>query len=191
MLVTMVGAVGDAGVVDKRRRYADNEYGETLPLEVIELGIRTKWATEHPSRPASPRPVNTEGGVDVGVNAVDQVGNSAGGSLGQRGVIHADEVGGVQARGLQSLAVAGSSQGDVGGRRSGEMPASVTHATAGGIAPTYGYFKFTTDKIAVSLLLVGRLDLLKWKEAIEPQLEMAGLMCFAEGSMERMPASNA
>ncbi|CAI7799138.1 unnamed protein product [Closterium sp. NIES-53] len=69
-------------------------------------------------------------------------------------------------------------------------PASVTHVTAGGIAPTYGYFKFTPNRIVVSPLLVGRQDLLTWKEAIEPQLEMAGLMCFAEGSVEMPPASD-
>ncbi|CAI5477375.1 unnamed protein product [Closterium sp. Yama58-4] len=103
-VVTMVGAVGDTGVVDTlearlenaRRKHEANEYGD-LPWAVVEAGIRSLWATEHPSRPASPRPVNTEGGVDMGVNAGgDQVGSSAGGmSSRQRGVIHADEVGGV------------------------------------------------------------------------------------------------
>ncbi|CAI7866207.1 unnamed protein product [Closterium sp. NIES-54] len=100
----MVGAVGDAGVVDTlearledaRRCHEANEYGPNLPLAVIEAGIRSVWAEEHPARPASPRLVNNEGGVDVGVNAGgDQVGNNAGGTSRQRGVIHADEVGGV------------------------------------------------------------------------------------------------
>ncbi|CAI7735429.1 unnamed protein product [Closterium sp. NIES-54] len=75
VLVTIVGAIGDAGVVDNletrladaRRRHADGEYGETIPLEVVELGIRAKWAAEHPSRLASPRLVNNEGGVDQAV----------------------------------------------------------------------------------------------------------------------------
>ncbi|CAI7907375.1 unnamed protein product [Closterium sp. NIES-53] len=112
VLVTVVGAVCDASVVetmetplsDARRRHANGEYGETLPLEVVEKGICAKWATEHPSRPASPRPVNNEGGVDVGINASNQVGTSAGGTSRQRGVIRtADgEVGSVQVRGLQS-----------------------------------------------------------------------------------------
>ncbi|CAI7888541.1 unnamed protein product [Closterium sp. NIES-54] len=104
----MVGAVGDAGVVDTleawledtRRRHKANEYGPNLPLAVIEAGIRSVWAEEHPALPASPRPVNNKGGVDVGVNAGgDQVGSNAGGTSRQRSVIHADEVGGVQAKG--------------------------------------------------------------------------------------------
>ncbi|CAI7738799.1 unnamed protein product [Closterium sp. NIES-54] len=135
VLVTMVGPVGDASVVDTletrlsdaMRRHADGEYGETFPLEVVKLGIRTKWATEHPSRPASPRPVNNEGGVDTGINAGDQVRSCAGG----------------------------------------------------------------TSRIPVTAPLVGRHDLLTWKESINPQLEMTGLMCFADGTVETLPESNA
>ncbi|CAI5475949.1 unnamed protein product [Closterium sp. Yama58-4] len=150
----MVGAVGDTGVVDTlearlesaRRRHEAKEFGD-LPWAVVEAGIRSVWATEHPpSRPASPRPVNTEGGVDVGVNA-------------------------------------GGDQGDVGGRRNGLAPMSATHVTVGGIAPSYGYFKFMSDRISVTPLLVGQFDILTWKEAIEPQLEMAGLMGFAAGTV--------
>ncbi|CAI5496974.1 unnamed protein product [Closterium sp. Naga37s-1] len=91
-LTTMVG-VGDAGVADTmearlagaRRRHEAQEFGD-LPWAVVEAGIRSVWATEHPpSQPASPRPVNTEGGVDVGVNARSgQVGSSAGGTSRQR-----------------------------------------------------------------------------------------------------------
>ncbi|CAI7810845.1 unnamed protein product [Closterium sp. NIES-54] len=144
----MVGAVVDTGVVDTlearlentRRRHEANEYGD-LPWAVVEAGIRAVWATEHPSRPVSPRPVNTEGGVDAGVNASgDQVGSSAGGTSRQQGVIHADEVGGVQARGMRSSA-------------------------------------------AVTPLLVGQPDILTCEEAIEPQLEMAGLISFARGTV--------
>ncbi|CAI7808433.1 unnamed protein product [Closterium sp. NIES-54] len=122
--LTKGGAVGDAGMVDTlearledaRRCHEANEYGPNLPLAVIEAGIRSVWAEEHPARPASPRPVNNEGGVDVGVNAGgDQVGSNAGGTSRQRGVIHADEVGGVQVRGMRSSAAAGSSQGNIGG----------------------------------------------------------------------------
>ncbi|CAI7782175.1 unnamed protein product [Closterium sp. NIES-54] len=117
-LVTMVGAVGDARAVDTlearledaRRHHEANEYVSNLPLAVIEAGIRSVWAEEHPARPASPRPVNNEGGIDVGVNAGgDQVCSNAGGTSRQQGVIHADEVGDVQARGMRSLAAAGSS----------------------------------------------------------------------------------
>ncbi|CAI7908222.1 unnamed protein product [Closterium sp. NIES-54] len=175
VLVTMVVAVGDADVVDTletrledvRRRHLDGEYGPNLPLAVVAAGIRAVWAAEHPPQPASPRPANTEGSVDVGVNVGDQVGSCAEGTSRQRGVIHADEVGGVQARGLQTSAAAGSSQGDVGGRQSSVTLASATHVTA-----------------------VGRHDLLTWKEAIETQLEMAGLMCFADGTVATPPKSN-
>ncbi|CAI7895089.1 unnamed protein product [Closterium sp. NIES-54] len=109
----MLGAVGDAGVVDTlearledaKRRHEANEYGSNLLLAVIEAGICSVWAEEHPARPASPRPVNNEGGVDVGVNVGgDQVGINAGGTSRQRGVIHADEVGSVQVRGMRSSA---------------------------------------------------------------------------------------
>ncbi|CAI7740339.1 unnamed protein product [Closterium sp. NIES-53] len=174
----------EARLKDARRSHEANEYGPNLPLAVIEAGIRSVWAEEHPARPASPRPVNNEGGVDVGVYAGgDQVGSSAGGTSRQRGVIHADEVGSVQARWMRLSAVAGSSQGSVGGRRSSLSPMSVTHVMAGGIAPSYGYFKFTPDRISVTPLLVGRLDILTWKEAIKPQLEMAGLIGFTRGTV--------
>ncbi|CAI7766475.1 unnamed protein product [Closterium sp. NIES-54] len=153
----MVGAVVDTGVVDTlkarlenaRRRHEANEYGD-LPWAVVEAGIRAVWATEHPSRPVSPRPMNTKGGVDAGVNAGgDQVGCS--------------------------------SQGNVGGRRSNLSPMSATHVIVGGIAPSYGFFKFTLERISVTPLLVGHPDILTWKEAIEPQLEMAGLIGFTRG----------
>ncbi|CAI7830705.1 unnamed protein product [Closterium sp. NIES-53] len=184
--------VGDTKVMDTlegrledaRRRHEAQEYG-VIPWAVIEAGLRSVWAAEHPpSRPASPRPVTDEGGVDVGVNAGgDHVGSSAGGMSMQRGVIHADEVDGVQTRGMRSTAAAGTSQGDVRGRRSGLSPMSATQVTAGGIAPSYGYFKFTPDRILVTPPLVGQPDILTWKEAIEPQLEMAGLIGFARGTV--------
>ncbi|CAI7774778.1 unnamed protein product [Closterium sp. NIES-54] len=119
----MVGAVFDTGVVDTlearpenaRGCYEANEYGN-LPWAVVEAGIRAVWPKEHPPRPISPRPVNTEGGIDAGLNAGGgQVGSSAGGTSRQRGVIHANEVGGIQAQGMRSSATAGSSQGDLGG----------------------------------------------------------------------------
>ncbi|CAI7753609.1 unnamed protein product [Closterium sp. NIES-53] len=147
----MVGALGDAGVVDTlkerledvRRCHEANEYGPNLPLAVIEAGIRSVWAEEHPARPGSPRLVNIDGGIDTGVNAGDdQVGSNAGGTSWQRGVIHADEVGGHQR--LQA-------------------PHKAT--------------------ISVTPLLVGRPDILTWKEAIEPQLEMAELIGFARGTV--------
>ncbi|CAI6009526.1 unnamed protein product [Closterium sp. NIES-65] len=171
-------------VEDARRRHEAQEYG-AIPWAVVEAGLRSMWAMEHPSsRPASLRPVTNEGGVDVGVNAGGgQVGSSAGDTSRQRGVIHSGEASGVQARGMQSSAAAGSSQGDAGGRRSGLSPMSATQVTTGGIAPSYGYFKFTPDRILVTPPLVGRQDILTWKEAIEPQLEMAGLIGFARGTV--------
>ncbi|CAI7928533.1 unnamed protein product [Closterium sp. NIES-54] len=184
--------VGDTKVMDTlegrledvRRRHEAQEYG-VIPWAVIEAGLCSVWAAKHPpSRPASPRPVTNEGGVNVGVKAGgDQVGSSAGGMSMQRGVIHADEVGDVQMRGMRSTAAAGTSQGDVRGRRSGLTPMSATQVTAGGIAPSYGYFKFTLDRILVTPPLVGRPDILTWKEAIEPQLKMAGLIGFARGTV--------
>ncbi|CAI7828355.1 unnamed protein product [Closterium sp. NIES-53] len=58
-----------------------------------------------------------------------------------------------------------------------------THVTAGGIALSYGYFEFMPDRILVTPLLDGRPDILTWKEAIEPQLEMARLIGFARGTV--------
>ncbi|CAI7890549.1 unnamed protein product [Closterium sp. NIES-54] len=194
-IITMVG-VGDTGVADTlearledtRRRHLEGKYGQILPLAVIEVGIRIVWAEEHPPRPASPRPVNSEGGIDVVINASDQVGSSAGGTSRQRGVIHADEVGCIQAQELQLSAAILSSQGDVGGRRISVMPSSAIHVKAGGIAPSYGYFKFTPDTVSITPLLVGRPDILTWKEAIEPQLKVAGLKCF--DTVATTPESN-
>ncbi|CAI7820045.1 unnamed protein product [Closterium sp. NIES-53] len=156
----MVVAVSDAGVVDTlearledaRRRHEANKFGPNLLLAVIEASIRSVWAEEHPARPASPRSMNNEGGVDVGVNAGgDQVGSNAGGKSRQS---------------TKQLS-----------------PMSATHVTASGMALSYSYFKFTPDKISVIPLLVGRPDILTWKEAIKPQLEMAGLIGFARGTV--------
>ncbi|CAI6004267.1 unnamed protein product [Closterium sp. NIES-64] len=60
---------------------------------------------------------------------------------------------------------------------------SATQVTAGGITPSYGYFKCTPDRILVTPPLVGRQDILTWKEAIEPHLEMVGLISFARGTV--------
>ncbi|CAI7853338.1 unnamed protein product [Closterium sp. NIES-54] len=59
---------------------------------------------------------------------------------------------------------------------------STTHVSGGGIAPAYGYLKFTLDKVTVTPLQ-GQQDLITWKEAIEPQLEVTGLKGFADGIM--------
>ncbi|CAI7808322.1 unnamed protein product [Closterium sp. NIES-53] len=107
-IVTMVDPVANAGVADTleihladaRKRHADGEYG-TIPLLIVELGIRSQWATEHPSRPVSPRPVRNEGGIDDEVDGGARVSGNNGTK--QRGVIKVD--GGVERK--PQLEVAG------------------------------------------------------------------------------------
>ncbi|CAI6010658.1 unnamed protein product [Closterium sp. NIES-65] len=193
----MVDPVVDAGVTDTlearladaRRRHADGEYG-TIPLVIAELGIQSQWVTEHPSRPTCPRPVRNEGGVDDEVDGGARVSGNEG--TRQRGVIKVDGgVDGIQARVQRSTAAAGSSHADVDVRRrsplrSGGGLSATTHVTAGGIAPAYGYFKFSPDRITVAPLQ-GRRDLITWRESIEPQLEVAGLKGFADGTVPIPP----
>ncbi|CAI7856837.1 unnamed protein product [Closterium sp. NIES-53] len=57
-----------------------------------------------------------------------------------------------------------------------------------GIAPNYGYFRFTPDKIIVPRPLEGRHDLSTWTESIEPQLEIAQLKRFIDGTTPIPPA---
>ncbi|CAI7861697.1 unnamed protein product [Closterium sp. NIES-53] len=57
-----------------------------------------------------------------------------------------------------------------------------------GIAPNYGYFRFTPDKIVVPRPLEGRHDLSTWTESIEPQLEIAQLKRFIDGTTPIPPA---
>ncbi|CAI7868517.1 unnamed protein product [Closterium sp. NIES-53] len=66
--------------------------------------------------------------------------------------------------------------------RTGGGLSAKMHVTAGGIAPTYGYFKFSLDQISVAPLQ-GRRDLITWRESIEPQLEVSGLKGFADGTV--------
>ncbi|CAI7875201.1 unnamed protein product [Closterium sp. NIES-53] len=199
-IVTMVVPVANVGVADTlearladpRRRHVDGEYG-TIPLLIVELGIRSQWATEHPSRPVSPRPVRNEGVVDDEVDGRVRVSGSDG--MKQRGVIKVD--GGVnrsQARVQRSTVAAGSSRADVDGQRhfplrSGGGLSATTHVTVGGIAPTYGYFKFSPDRITVEPLQ-GRRDHITWRESIEPQLEVAGLKGFADGTVPIPPVND-
>ncbi|CAI7890770.1 unnamed protein product [Closterium sp. NIES-54] len=159
----MVDPVANAGIADTleayladaRKRHANGEYGK-IPLLIVELGIWSQWATEHPSRPVSPRPVQNEGGVDDEVDGGARVSDNNGTK--QRGVIKVD--GGVdrsQVRVQWSTAAAGSSRADVDGRRcfplrSGGGLSATSYVTAGGIASTYGYFKFSPDQITVAPL---------------------------------------
>ncbi|CAI7800788.1 unnamed protein product [Closterium sp. NIES-53] len=154
------------------------------------MGIRAQWATEHPSRPASPRPVRNKGGVDDEVGSGVRVSGNNGTK--ERGVIKVD--GGVdrsQVRMQRSMVATHSSRADVDGRRrsplrSGGRLSATMHVTAGGIAPAYGYFKFLPDQITVTPLQ-GRRDLITWTESIEPQLEVAGLKGFADGTVPIPP----
>ncbi|CAI7788520.1 unnamed protein product [Closterium sp. NIES-53] len=120
------------------------------------LGTRAQWAHERPppcaeadAASASLRNLHNEGDcsnvASVGCTRVT------------RRVIRAVNVGGMHAQVQRSMAAAGSSYCDVDGQRrspqwSGVEPILVTHVSAGrdgGIAPAYGYFKFSPDKIAV------------------------------------------
>ncbi|CAI7771940.1 unnamed protein product [Closterium sp. NIES-54] len=182
----------EARLADARKRHADGEYG-TIPLLIVELGIRSQWATEHPSRPVSPRPVRNEGGVDDEVDGGAQINGNNG--MKRRGVIKVDDgVDRSQARVQRSTATAGSSRADDDGRRrsplqSGGGLSAASHVTAGGIAPTYGHFKFSPDRIAIAPLQ-GRRDLITWRESIEPQLEVAGLKGFADGTVPIPPVDD-
>ncbi|GJP35727.1 hypothetical protein CLOM_g20258 [Closterium sp. NIES-68] len=66
-----------------------------------------------------------------------------------------------------------------------------TASKDGGIAPEFGYFKFSPHKIVVPRLLEGRLDLASWVESIEPQLEIARVKRFVDGSTEAPPVVDA
>ncbi|CAI7899604.1 unnamed protein product [Closterium sp. NIES-53] len=146
-IVTMVDPVANAGVADTlearlanvRKRHKDGEYG-TIPLLIVELGIRSQWATEHPPRPVSPRSVQNEGVVNDEFDGGARVSGNNGTK--QRGVIKVnDGVDRIQARVQQSTEVAGSSHADVDCRRrshlrSGGGLSATMHVMAGGIAPT-------------------------------------------------------
>ncbi|CAI7828924.1 unnamed protein product [Closterium sp. NIES-53] len=94
-IVTMVDPIANAGVADTleahladaRKRHADGKY-RTIPLLIVELGIRSQWASEHPSRLVSPRLVRNEGGVDDEVDGGTRVSGNNG--MKQRGVIKVD-----------------------------------------------------------------------------------------------------
>ncbi|CAI7739053.1 unnamed protein product [Closterium sp. NIES-53] len=112
----MVDPVDNAGVADTlearlanaRKRHADGEYG-TIPLLIVELGIRPQWATEHPSCPVSPRPVRNEGGVDDKVDGGARVSGNYGTK--QIGVIKVN--GGVDRSRAQVAGLKGFADGTV------------------------------------------------------------------------------
>ncbi|CAI7904303.1 unnamed protein product [Closterium sp. NIES-54] len=149
-IVTMVDPVANAGgadtlearLADARKRHADGEYG-TIPLLIVELGIRSQWATEHPSRPVSPRPVRNEGVVDDEVDGGVRI--SVHDGMKQRGVIKVDDgVDRSQARVQRSTASAGSSRADGDGRRrsplqSGTKAVFVDMAPSDGVKHVHGF----------------------------------------------------
>ncbi|CAI7759018.1 unnamed protein product [Closterium sp. NIES-54] len=115
----MVDPVVEAGVADTlearladaQKRIENGEYGK-IPLAIVEFGIRAQWATEHPSCPASPRPIRNDDGVDDEVDGGARVSGNDGTK--QRGVIKFD--GGIdrsQARVQRSTAAPGSSRADL------------------------------------------------------------------------------
>ncbi|CAI7789247.1 unnamed protein product [Closterium sp. NIES-54] len=133
------------------------------------------------------------GGVDDEVDGGARVSDSEGTK--QKGLIKVNGgIDRIQARVQQLTAAAGSSRADVDGRhrsplQSGGGLSATTHMTAGKIAPAYGYFKFSPDRITVAPLQ-GRRDLFTRRESIEPQLEVAGLKGFADGTVPILPADN-
>ncbi|CAI7795319.1 unnamed protein product [Closterium sp. NIES-53] len=182
----------EARLADARNRHADGKY-RTIPLLIVELGIRSQWATEYPSRQDSPRSVRNKGGAVDEVDGGARVSGNDG--MKQRGVLKVD--GGVdrsQARVQKSMAAAGSSHADVDGRVRSPLRSSgglsvTMHVTSGGIAPTYGYFTFSPDRITVAPLQ-GRRDLITWRESIEPQLQVVGLKGFADGTVPIPPVDD-
>ncbi|CAI7785246.1 unnamed protein product [Closterium sp. NIES-54] len=184
---------GRSSAVLAQLLYATLACGRPCCAAIVELGIRARWASEHPSRLFSTRPVRKEGGVDDEVDGSARVSGNNGTK--QRGVIKVDcGVVRSQARVQRSTPAAGSSRVDVDGRRrsplqSGGGLSVTTHVTAGGIAPAYGYFKFSPDRITVAPLQ-GRRDLIIWRESIEPQLEVAGLKGFADGTVSTPPVDD-
>ncbi|CAI7832289.1 unnamed protein product [Closterium sp. NIES-53] len=146
----MVDPVANAGVADTleaclanaRKRTEDGEYG-TIPWAIFEFGIRAQWATEHPSHPSSPRPVQNKGGVDDEVDGGARVSGNDG--TNQRGVIKVD--GGIdrsQARVQRPMVAAGNSP--------------MTYVTAGRIAPAYGYFNSTSCNLHCRQRTLSNLD---------------------------------
>ncbi|CAI7889014.1 unnamed protein product [Closterium sp. NIES-54] len=149
---------------DVREHHQNGEYGGA-DLEVLLLGTHAQWAREHPPphaeaniASASPRTA-----TDKGIGNL--VGN--GGTRVTRDVIRGTcrinivGVGGTRVHVLH-LATTGNLRGNVDGRQrssrrggEGSTWTSTSAGRGGGISPTYGYFKFLPDKIAMQKLLKG------------------------------------
>ncbi|CAI7923760.1 unnamed protein product [Closterium sp. NIES-53] len=188
----------EAQVVALRERHSHGEISDA-DMELMIEGARSKWAHDHPPRPvaeiesASPRAEGENVNIDGNEGARVTRGKMRGAVR-----VHTASVDGTQAQVIRSAAAA-SVRSDAHGRRnparlSGGGPSWTENASTvrdGGIAPEYGYFKFSPDKIAVPKLLEGRHDLATWVESIEPQLEIAQLKKFVDGTVEVPPEDDA
>ncbi|CAI7766797.1 unnamed protein product [Closterium sp. NIES-53] len=178
-----------------------------IEYELMQEGLRARQRRDHPS----PRVENVEqatGGTSAWDMAVDG-GNSDDEELDglmSRGVLRGPtrfsmaSVGGVQERvhraaasreranvGRRSIAGGGNAEEYDSEAMPGVTPiGSITRDE--GIAPNYGFFKFTPDKIVVPRPLEGRHDLSTRVESIEPQLEIAQLKRFIDGTTPAPPA---
>ncbi|CAI7876225.1 unnamed protein product, partial [Closterium sp. NIES-53] len=178
-----------------------------IEYELMLEGLRSRRCREHPS----PRVENVEqaaGGTSAWDMAVDG-GNSDDEELDglmSRGVLRGPtrfstaSVGGVHERvhrAATSREHANVGQRSVAGGGNAEeydseaMPGVTLIGSMSrdeGIAPNYGYFRFTPYKIVVPRPLEGRHDLSTWTESIEPQLEIAQLKRFIDGTTPIPPA---
>ncbi|CAI7872169.1 unnamed protein product, partial [Closterium sp. NIES-53] len=178
-----------------------------IEYELMLEGLRSRRRREHPS----PRVENVEqaaGGTSAWDMAVDG-GNSDDEELDglmSRGVLRGpirfstSSVGGVQERvhraaasrehanvGRRSVAGGGNAEEYDSEAMPGVTPIR-SMSRDEGIAPNYGYFRFTPDKIVVPRPLEGRHDLSTWTESIELQLEIAQLKRFIDGTTPIPPA---
>ncbi|CAI7793831.1 unnamed protein product [Closterium sp. NIES-53] len=178
-----------------------------IEYELMLEGLRSCRRREHPS----PRVENVEqaaGGTSAWDMAVDG-GNSEDEELDglmSRGVLRGPtrfstaSVGGVQERvhhaaasrehanvGRRSVAGGGNAEEYDSEAMPGVTPIG-SMSRDEGIAPNYGYFRFTPDKIVVPRPLEGRHDLSTWTESIEAQLEIAQLKRFIDGTTPIPPA---
>ncbi|CAI7918580.1 unnamed protein product [Closterium sp. NIES-54] len=161
----------EAQVAALRERHSGGEIS-VADLELMIEGASAKWARDHPppraeakiesaSHRAEGKTVNIDGNESARVT---------------RGEMQGAPLRCGDAHGRRNLA-----------RPSGGGPSWMANASTvrdGGIAPEYGYFKFSPDKIVVPKLLEGRHGLTTWVESIEPQLGIAQLKKFVDGTVE-------
>ncbi|CAI7889810.1 unnamed protein product [Closterium sp. NIES-54] len=177
-----------------RERFSDTG-NSAEESELIILGLHEWWARDHP-------PPRAE--ADNGSAALRAEDNDVNlGNGGERAICrliwgpvqaNVTSVGGTQAQVLRAAAAGSARDGangsQISARRIIDGRARMSQPSTSrdmGIAPEYGYFKFSPDKITVPKLLEGRHDLTTWEESIEPQLEIAQLKKFVDGSVVPPP----